>query len=180
MVRRLLSRLRGLRADRGGTVLVEFAIAFPVLLGLYIGSYAISDAIACNRKVTVATRALTDLATRYPSLTEADVTTIFNAAAQILYPYDASKASIVLSEVQVISSTQAKVVWSRAQNGTAQVKDVTVTIPTGIAATGTFLLVGQFKYAYVSPVKFGSYGGPMSLVDTIVMLPRVSEQVPLT
>jgi Flp pilus assembly protein TadG len=180
MARHLLSRLHILRSDRDGTVLVEFAVAFPVMLGLFIGSYTVSDAIACNRKVTVATRALTDLATRYSSMTESDVTTIFNAAAQILYPYDASKASIVLSEVQVTSSTQAKVVWSRAQNGTPQVNNAIVTIPTGIAATGTYLIVGQFKYSYTSSVKFGNYGGSIALSDTIVMLPRISEQVPIT
>lgn len=179
-MRGCLSRLRRLRSDLDGTVLVEFAVAFPVMLGLYIGSYSISDAISCNRKVTVATRALTDLATRYPSMTESDVTMIFNASAQILYPYDASKASIVLSEVQVTSSTQAKVIWSRAQNGTAQAANATVTIPSGIAAIGTYLIVGQFKYSYTSSVKFASYGGAIDLADTIVMLPRVSEQVPIT
>jgi Flp pilus assembly protein TadG len=180
MARRLLSRLRGLTSDGAGTVMVEFAIAFPVLVLLYIGSFTMSDAIACNRKVTIAARALTDLVTRYPSVTEADVTTIMNASSQVMSPYDTSKATIVLSEIKVTGTTQAEVVWSRAQNGTALIAGTTVTIPTNMAATDTYMLLGQVSYAYRPAARIANFVQPMTLADSILMLPRVSDQVPIS
>ena len=101
MAGRMLSSLGALRRDRSGNALVEFAVAFPVLIALYVGSFVLSDAIACNRKVTITARALTDLATRYQSLTQNDATTILNASAQVMSPYAPANAFIVLSEIKV-------------------------------------------------------------------------------
>lgn len=186
MVDRFLAGLRRLAADRGGTVLIEFAMAFPVLVLLYLGGYMLSDAIACNRKVTVTARALTDLTTRYVAVREADVQMILNASAQVLSPYDVSKATIILSEVQVTSvsqtNTQARVVWSRALNGTALPDDVSsrVTLPANMAPVNTYMIVGKVTYTYTPPVKLVGFGGSMTLTDTIVMLPRIYEQIPLS
>ena len=180
MIDRFLAALRKLTVDRGGTVLIEFAMAFPVLILLYLGTYAMSDAIACNRKVTVTARALTDLATRYPALTEAEALKILNASAQALSPFDSSKAMITLSEVQVTSTTQAKVIWSRALNGTQLTNNQVVTIPTDMAPVNTYMIIGQVSYDYTPPVKLASFGGDLTLRDSIVMLPRVSDQVPIS
>lgn len=181
MLGRFLSRLRGLAGDRRGTVMVEFAVAFPVLLVLYLGSFTLSDAIACNRKVTMTARTVADLATRYPSLTHAEANTILSASAQVMYPYDASRAAIVLSEVQVINTTQARVVWSKQQNGTALVPGAILTIPTSMAAVNTYILIGTVQYTYNPPARYGGFfNSPMSLSDTVMMLPRVSSEVPLS
>ncbi|WP_447411811.1 TadE/TadG family type IV pilus assembly protein, partial [Clostridium perfringens] len=58
---RPVARPAMLRRDRRGTVLVEFAVMLPVMLVLWMGSLQIEDGIACNRKVTIATRAVADL-----------------------------------------------------------------------------------------------------------------------
>ena len=94
---RILSLFGALRRDRGGNALVEFAVAFPVLVLLYVGSFVMSDAIACNRKVTITARALTDLATRYSNLTQAEAATILSASSQVMSPYTPANAVIVLS-----------------------------------------------------------------------------------
>lgn len=43
--------------DRRGVAMVEFALILPVMLVLYLGGAQLQDGIACNRKVTIATRA---------------------------------------------------------------------------------------------------------------------------
>lgn len=169
---------RALWQDCGGTAMIEFAITFPVLLLLYIGVCVFSDAIGCSRKVTIATRALTDLAARYPSLTEAETTTILNAGAQVLSPYDPENAAIVLSEIKVTDPTHASVVWSKALNSSA-ITDKTVAIPSGLAATDTYLIQGKVTYTYTPALIFGNIT-KITLTDTILMLPRVSEEIPLT
>ena len=87
-------RLRRLGRDNRASVIIEFAMAFPVLAVLFLGGYVITDMIACSRKVSVAAREVTDLATRYPELTTAQVSTIENSAQQILVPYNVANATV--------------------------------------------------------------------------------------
>lgn len=171
--------LRRLRESTSGVALVEFAVAFPVLLLLYVGSYTLSDAIACNRKVTVTARTLTDLTTRYPSLTQADAANILNASAQVLSPYSVNNAIIGVSEVQVTDATHAKVIWSKAINAPGLTAGTSVIIPNNMSPTGTYLILGQVQYAYTPSIHYLNTGS-INLADSILMLPRVSDQVPLT
>ena len=165
-----------LHRDRAGTVLIEFAYAFPILLTMYLGSFTLSDAIACKRKVTIATRALTDLTTRNSALTSADMTTIMAASAQVMAPYPTSSAQIVVSQVKVTDSSHAQVIWSKTQSGTALTVGSSVNIPNGISATGTYLIVGAVSYSYTPPVAYG-ITGPINFADSIVMSPRLSGQI---
>ncbi|HEX7753524.1 MAG TPA: TadE/TadG family type IV pilus assembly protein [Novosphingobium sp.] len=176
---RILSLFGALRRDRGGNALVEFAVAFPVLVLLYVGSFVMSDAIACNRKVTITARALTDLATRYSNLTQAEAATILSASSQVMSPYTPANAVIVLSEIKVTGSTTATVVWSKALNGTQRTQGSSVTIPNGMAAVDTFLILGEVQYTYTPAIRFG-ITNPLELSDTIMMVPRVSADIPLS
>lgn len=176
---RIRSFFRALRRDRSGNALVEFAVAFPVLVLLYAGSYVLSDAIACNRKVTITARALTDLATRYSSLTQADAATILSASSQVMSPYAPANAVIVLSEIKVTGATTATVVWSKALNGTQNTAGSTVTIPSNMAAVDTFLILGEVRYTYTPAIRYG-ITNPLDLSDTILMVPRVSSDIPLS
>jgi Flp pilus assembly protein TadG len=179
MLHRLLLPWRKLPGDRRGTALTEFAIAFPVLLLLYVGTYTLSDALACNRKVTVTARALTDLATRYPALAPSDVSTILGASAQVMAPYPSNNAVIGLSEVKVADATHATVIWSQALNGAGLTAGTSVTIPTNMAATNAYMILGQVRYSYTPTANFTNTG-TVVLSDSILMLPRVSAQVPLS
>ena len=176
---RIRSFFGALRRDSGGNALVEFAVAFPVLVALYAGSYVLSDAIACNRKVTITARALTDLATRYSSLTQADAATILSASAQVMSPYTPANAVIVLSEIKVTGASTATVVWSKALNGTQNANGSTVTIPSNMAAVDTFLILGEVRYTYTPAVRYG-ITSPLDLSDRILMVPRVSSDIPLS
>lgn len=177
-MRRLARLLTRIGRDCGGTTMVEFAVAFPILLTMYMGSFALSDALACNRKVTVATRALTDLTTRYSIITATDLSTIMAASQQVLAPYAASEAQIVISQINVTDATHAEVEWSRTRNGTALTAGDTISIPQDIATAGTRLVVGSIRYTYTPPVLFG-ITQPITFSDTILMSPRLSDEIEL-
>ncbi|GGZ08329.1 TadE/TadG family type IV pilus assembly protein [Novosphingobium colocasiae] len=177
--RRPAELLRALARDCGGTALIEFAFAFPFLLTLYLGAYLFTDASACDRKVTITARALADLASRSASLTESDVTAILNASAQVLSPYRSANATMVLSEVQVTDATHARVIWSRTLNGTALVANASITTPSNTAATGTYMILSRVTYQY-RPVAWLWPMGQINLADSILMLPRKSDAVPLS
>lgn len=81
------SQPTGMMADNRGTALIEFTIALPVLLLLFLGGYQLSDAITARRKVTIMTRAVGDMTSQYRALTTNELDGLMNGSTQILAPY---------------------------------------------------------------------------------------------
>jgi len=134
--------LRRLISNARGAVLVEFAMCLPVLLILYLGGHAVSDMISCNRKVTTATRSLTDLVSRtmspsiiYNAPQSANATSDLSASAVVLAPYNLSRSTEQISLLRVCDATHAYVVWAQAQTQSADGSTVTPTTPTQTAGT---------------------------------------------
>lgn len=134
--------LKRLLSNAGGTVLVEFAMTLPLLLMLLAGGSALSDMIACNRKVTLATRTLSDLVSRtmspsivYNNPSATNATAQLSASAVILNPYRLDNATQEISLLRVCDATHAYVVWSQAQTQNSIGSTVTSTTPTQTAGT---------------------------------------------
>jgi Flp pilus assembly protein TadG len=114
--------LTRLARDTNASVILEFAIALPLLLTLYIGSYTITDLIACNRKVGIAARTLVDLLSRgqSPSGIAASpstfsATSYMNASVITLTPYGVARATEDVALLRVCDATHGYVIWSQAQ-----------------------------------------------------------------
>lgn len=169
---------RRFAADTRGLALIEFALVLPFMLLLYLGGVQLSEAMACNRKVAVATRALVDLAAQSVSgVTSAkEVDGDLKAALIVLQPYQSSNAQAKITEVYTNSSAQTSVVWSRAVNTTAYVKGATVTIPSNLKVAGTYLLLSEISYAYTPPVTYDLVK-PLTFGSNIFMLPRNTSSV---
>lgn len=187
----------------GGVAVVELAMVLPVLIALYLGAFVASDMVACNRKVTVATREMTDVISRYVALQQSDVTTIMTAITQEMVPYDTSLAMVRISEVQVCAGgTTARVVWSMANaNGTALTADTTAganppsaalvtlpanmfpsgstQVPTSACATGSYFIYGEVSYPYTAPISVG-FAKSMTFYENMFMSPRSSTSIGLT
>ena len=118
--------LRRLLRDTAGSIAVEFAATFPFLVLVYIGGYVAVDEVACNRKVSVATRTLADLLSRgySPSTITAnpsgtDVSSILTAAAITLTPYNVANATENVALVRVCDASHAYVIWTQAMTYTS-------------------------------------------------------------
>lgn len=134
--------LKRLTQANAGVALVEFAFALPILLILYLGGYAASDLVACNRKVAIATESLTDLVSRtmspaiiYNAPQNADATSGLSASAVVLAPYKLNNATEQISLLRVCDATHAYVVWTQAQTQSADGTTVTSTQSTQTAGT---------------------------------------------
>jgi Flp pilus assembly protein TadG len=187
--------LRQLLPNTEGAAMLEMAFVAPVMIMLYLMAYILSDAVACNRKVTVATRELTDVTSRYMSLQQSDLTNIIAAAQQVLAPYksDTAHATIRISEVQVATATQATVVWSCTNAPTNSIVTGTgVVVPTGLISTpmlpnasstpavaGAYLLMGEISYNYTPVFSFAG-AGAMTFQDRIFLVPRSATNIPLS
>src|SRR5215475_8949091 len=60
--------------DQRGVSAVEFAMLLPLMLTLYLGTAEISLAVGTDRKVTLTTRTVADLASQVKNITNADMT----------------------------------------------------------------------------------------------------------
>lgn len=184
---------RGLWRDARGAAMTEMAFVAPVLISLYLLAFILSDAVMCNRKVTVATRALTDVTSRMISAQTGDIQNVFSAIDEVLAPYPTSsgRAVVRISQVQVSSATQAQVIWTcttAASNSIAA--GSTITLPTGMATgnmlpstspvrAGAFLVMGEVTYSYTPAFTFGGRGA-MTFADRIFLVPRAVNSIPLT
>ena len=173
--------LRTIAGDARGTALIEFAMVLPVVIVLYLGGYQVEDAIACNRKVTIATRAAADLVAQNVSgtTTTTEIDGDLAAAAQVLAPYAASSAIIRVTEVGTDNNFKTTVQWSRAVNATAYTKGATAVVPPGMQIPGTYFLFAEVTYAYTPAANFG-FVNSMKLYDSIYMIPRNSTSITCT
>jgi len=183
-------RLRRLLRDRSGVAYIEMALLAPVLLLMYCGSYVVSDMVTCGRKVSLTARGITDLASQYSTVTTTQTAAILSNAKYVLAPYNATNAGMRVSEIQIVTASTAKVVWSQAQNATPLTVGTTVNLPTGLAPslmipssannqTGGMFIMGEISYAY-TPAFGGGWLPSPNLYNRYFMLPRISTTIPCT
>jgi len=174
-MRRWWSALRG---DARGSMLVEFAVVLPVLFVLYVGSFVLLDEFTAGRKVTITTRTITDLTTRYDIITTAQAKTVLAASAQVLVPYAGDSARARMSELLVTGPTTGRVMWSVVPS--AQTSDAlmpalascaTVILPNGLVPVNTHLVMGEVNITYHPVVGLGA-PTDMVLRDRSFMSPR--------
>lgn len=175
--RRSLDLLRETR----GTALIEFAIALPVLLILFVGGYQLSDAIACKRKVTIMTRAVGDITSQNRTVSTADVDALLRASTSILAPYAADKARLRVTQITVESSGAVfQVNWSRGYNAaTLPVGRYDASaLPAAYRQPNMVFIFAQSAYPYDSLLT--QYFDSITFADDIWLLPRKSSTITLT
>ena len=175
---RLRMRLGAFHRDTRGAAIVEFALVMPMLLTLYLGGFAISQATSTWRKLSDTTAQLANVAAQYTTMQSTDAQGVMTAAAQIMSPYSTSNLSEVLSVVGVSTSGVATVTWSQAYNGgSAIAKGTVVTLPANMLQPGMSVVWVQTSYAY-TPVVGTNYVPPITMNDQIYSAPRSSASIP--
>ncbi|WP_441281209.1 TadE/TadG family type IV pilus assembly protein [Tardiphaga sp. 862_B3_N1_1] len=168
-----------LRDDRRGVSAVEFAMIMPLMFLMFFGMLDVSNGFAVDRKVSQISQGMADLASRYTTLAETDVSNFFIIADAMLTPYDKTQLKATISQVYIDpSSKTAKVVWSRGD----QKKDVgtVVSVPTNLIvkdANGNYvanqyLILGEANYTYVPTIGWVVPKGGLTLSDAMYTRPR--------
>ena len=111
---------RDLSGDTRGIAAVEFAMVVPLMLVLFFGTVEFSSGVAVDRKVTLMARTLSDLTSQNVSVTDAQLTNIFNACTGIMTPYSATPLKSTITELYVDPTTKiARVQWSKGERRAA-------------------------------------------------------------
>ena len=162
--------------DQNGMSAVEFAMMLPLLLTLYLGAVEISQAVGVDRKVTLTSRTVADLASQSTSLASADMQNILNASSAVIAPFDPSHLKVTVSEVNIDNNGNATVAWSCTLGGTAHAVGSSVTLPPALKIANTSLIWGEAAYTF-KPVIGYVVTGTLNLSDQIYMRPRLSNNV---
>jgi Flp pilus assembly protein TadG len=169
-------RLSSLAGDQRGVSAVEFALLLPLMLALYLGVVEVSQGIGADRKVTMTARTIADLVAQASSLNSSDMTNSLNAATAVMAPFPDANLKVTVTSVAIDPNGKATVAWSVTKNGTARVKDATVTLPAALVVANSSLIWGEVEYSY-KPTIGHVVSGTLTLKDHIYMRPRLSDKV---
>jgi Flp pilus assembly protein TadG len=167
--------------DKRGNAAIEFAVILPVMLTLFFGMIEFSSAVAVDRKVSMAAQALADLASRYKSVKDTDITNFFTIGNAMMTPYPATPLHATITELYIDPATgAARAQWSK---GYAPVTAGTV-IPvppnliardsvTNVILADQYLIFTEANYRYLPTVGYVMAIAGVPLSEKSYMRPRL-------
>jgi Flp pilus assembly protein TadG len=200
MARKLHSRACAFLADGKGLAAVELALILPLMLMLMSLVVFGGQAYGVQRRVTLAATTVANIFaqannTNASTITTAELNQILAYPNLILYPYDGSTASVVVSQLQVMVNADGTATgtvcgsWANA-NGTpravGQQMPVDASISSAFSAPGTnnncdhsnlnYVVLGEVSYPF-QPTGIYFSVGSFNLHDSIIMIPRVASPI---
>jgi Flp pilus assembly protein TadG len=167
----LPGRIARFARDRRGVSAVEFALLAPMMIGLYLGCCEISDGVGADRKVSLTTAAIANLAAQSSSISSTQLESILDASTSVINPYSSSNLKITLSCINIDSNKNVTVKWTKTRNGGVQGHPISV--PDALLLPKTQIIFSQVSYAYKPTVGY-TITGTLTLYDQMYMMPRIS------
>jgi Flp pilus assembly protein TadG len=177
-MRRLLRRFS---SDKRGALIAEFAAAMPVLVILLLGGVEVSRFALLNQRMDRLATVMGDLVAQAETLTENDLTQLFQATSHVAWPFDmATRGVVIISSISIPppGTTTTKITWQRhtgslAANSQLGAQGATPTLPSGLAvATGQTLIVAEVYYDF-SPMLIGALVPPHRIYHRAFFRPRI-------
>ncbi|PYF01732.1 Flp pilus assembly protein TadG [Rhodopseudomonas faecalis] len=169
----------GFWRDTTGIGAVEFALILPLMLLLFFGVVEASTGVAVKRKLSVVTQSVSDLISRFETVTDVDVNNVFMIGDTIMTPYSTLELKARVSEVYVDPADGAgRVQWSRgdaphAQGFAVQVPSALIARDSkGKVAANQYLIFSEVEYDYKPTV--GYVFGTIKMQDRTFTRPRLS------
>jgi Flp pilus assembly protein TadG len=178
---RIRSWLIGMSSSESGVAAVEFALAVPVMLILYLGSVEGSTLIIMDRKIQTAASALGDLVSRTDgALSQGMLEDYFQAASGIMHPYASARVVQTISGIEVFPDGTTTVKWSKQYSegqytpAGAHMVGSSISLPKEMTnlASGQIVIVAEASYDYAPSFAV--------VIDQAVQLHRTSYHMPRT
>jgi Flp pilus assembly protein TadG len=174
---RLMQRLRRFVAARRGSAALEFAIIAPMMVFLLFGSVDLLDALNANKRVQNAASSIADVTARDTEISNAEVTGLWAALDVLMFPEDGAQVNMRVTSVTIVSSSNARVVWSEGHGMSARVVNSTVTLPAAMMTPGASVIMTEANYSYRSPLGF-LLPGPVALQHNAYRRSRLVDPIP--
>lgn len=150
---RIGSLLRRFRQDRRGVAAMEFILFSPVMMVLAFGLAEVYVEHATEDQFIRYVQQAGDLLSREPTLTTASVTTVLNAADQMIVGFDSNRTlEINVSSIGFKHDGTPVLLWKRSAGGSSLTPDVSVAEDLGLPADT--VLRFEAKMSYSSPFSY--------------------------
>lgn len=111
--------IRNLRRDQQGSILAELAFALPLFVTFLMGIVEVGTYLLINLKLQHSVVSIADLVTRDEEISEDIMADIFNAAPQIMEPFEmGTDAIVIVSAISQSEDVPASIYWQRSGGGT--------------------------------------------------------------
>lgn len=174
------------RRSEDGIAYVEFAIAIPFLLALFMGAVEVTRYIIIAQKLEKATVTVSDVVAQASSVNTTYLGNVVQAAEQIMMPYTfGSNGYVIITSVSRIGSAQPTVNWQYSGGGTwTQSSQIgfsggAAVLPNGFTLNANEnVIVAEIYYNY-SPLMLGSVLSSGQMYKVAVFRPRLGELLTL-
>ena len=140
--------------ERSGHALIEAALIFPVLVGLFLGVSEFSEALTVNRRLQTAASTAADLVARLQTVDAQDLDGIKGMMDEIVKPYSVASLGLIVSSVipDAKDLTITTVEWSdtRGTGVTPHAVGAAITLPAGLMLANTSIIFAEVKYSFQS------------------------------
>lgn len=154
-------RLRNFRRNEDGAILAELAFALPLFVTFLMGIVEVGNYLLVNLKLQHSVVSIADLVTRDEEISEDVLADVFNAAPQIMAPFDMGEdALVIVSAVSQTEEEPASIYWQRSGGGTLSIasefglEGEAPTLPAGLTMRDDeTILATEIFYSY-EPIIF--------------------------
>src|SRR5580700_3342027 len=101
-----------LLTDRLGSAATEFALVFPIMLVMFLGTFEVANAVIIYMKVIDAADTVSDLVAQYKTLASSDLDNVYIAGQLIMQPTSGTGLGFAIASVAFDPNTGApSVAW---------------------------------------------------------------------
>lgn len=178
----MLIRLAKLFRDARGVAATEFAIAAPVMITLFLGSFEVSRYMLIHAKAEKVAYTLSDLIsqTEQVSLTNSQITQLMNAASQVMSPFTfGANGVVIITSVGKTGTNAPAVLWRSTGGGTlsrtSQIGNVgaSASMPAGFTMVDKENVIAAEVYYTYTPVLGSQIIGSQTIYKTAFFKPRL-------
>jgi Flp pilus assembly protein TadG len=163
--------------DRRGVAIVEFALVFPLMITMWVGTIEASNLHLVGRKATVAAQSAADLVAQRTTVSVDSINDIVAAMNAIFAPFPPGAMSYDISSVEANSDSVVDVGW-RLTQGSVEGGGQIPAVARQLVSTNDSVIVVNISYVY-QPM-LGLLFGDITITEEAYARPRKTSIIPLT
>lgn len=172
----LVKPLQRWTREQKGVSAVEFALIAPVLVFVYLSCVEVSLMMGADRRVTATASTLGDLTARLGSVTNEDLTELYDAAVIMMQPYAASQTRMRITSIVDDGDGQKRVGWSEGHNIPPRVAGALIEVPGGLVQQPGSVILTEVEFDYSSKIGF-MIKTDVELADRFYLRPRRVQKI---
>lgn len=162
--------------EQHGVSAVEFALIAPLLIFIYLSCVEVSLMMRADRRVTATASTLGDLTARLGTVTNDDLTELYDSAVIMMQPYQAAQTRMRITSVVDNGNGETRVDWSEGHNMVARAPGTLIDVPDGIVQQPGSVILTEVEFDFSSNIGF-LVRDKRTLKDRFYLRPRRVQKI---